>query len=352
MIGSIRRTTRSLVSATVGIAAVVTLGIALAAPASAGESPSPVDDAYTTDFGTTLVVPSATGLLANDDPGTGTEPSVEWVNTGDLAGTAAVNADGSFTFTPSAGFSGVTSFSYNFSNGQVILLAGTQVTITVGDVRAVPDAYRLGVGVPTLTVPAPGVLGNDTTATSIVATDVVTTTTHGSLTLAADGSFSYSPAAGYAGTDAFTYTATSSSGGRSQPQTVQLTIDPPNSDLGVKLAASTATVTPGATFTLTVIVYDVGPRVPTNVVVGVDVGRTLTVVSAAGGTIAADKHTVGYALRAVGKYKSVTFSLTVKVPSAGVPGKQTIAGSVRSLDLPDFVASNNTRQLSVKPVTA
>lgn len=344
------RRTRTLLTATVGVAAIALTGIAVAAPASAGESPSPQDDAYTTDFGTTLVVPSATGLLSNDDPGEGTQPSVEWVNTGDLAGTAAVNADGSFTFTPSAGFSGVTSFSYNFSNGQVILLAGTQVTITVGDVRAVPDAYRLGVGVPTLTVAAPGVLGNDTAATSAVTANLVSTTTHGSLTLAADGSFRYSPTAGWSGTDAFTYTASSSSGGRSRPQTVQLTVDPPNSDLGVKVAASTATMTPGATFTLSVIVYDNGPRVPTNVVVGVDVGRTLTVVSAAGGTIAGDKHTVGYALRAVGKNKSVTFTLTVKVPAAGVTGKQTLTGSVRSLDLPDFLAYNNTRQLTLKPV--
>ena len=346
------RITRSLLAATVSIATLAAAGIVLAAPASADVPPSAADDAYATDFGTTLFVPATTGLLANDDPGTGTELTVVWPDTSGLAGTAAVNADGSFDFTPWPGFTGTTSFTYNLSNGQIILVTPTRVTITVGDVRAVADAYRLGVGVTTLNVAAPGVLGNDTAATSVVAADVVRTTTHGSLTLGGDGAFSYSPTAGYTGTDAFTYTATSSSGGRSQPQTVQLTIDPPNSDLGVKVATSTATVTPGSTFTLTVIVYDNGPRVPTNVVVGVDVGRKLTVVSATGGTIAGDRHTVGYALRAVGKYKSVTFTLTLKVPAAGLTGKQTITGSVRSLDLPDFVAFNNSRQLTVKPVAA
>jgi len=60
----------------------------------------------------------------------------------------------------------------------------------------------------TLNEAAPGVLGNDTDAevdplTAVLDTDV----SHGSLTLNADGSFSYTPTLGYGGPDSFTYHA-------------------------------------------------------------------------------------------------------------------------------------------------
>jgi hypothetical protein len=59
-----------------------------------------------------------------------------------------------------------------------------------------------------LTVPAPGVLGNDTDPDGDPLTAVlVTGPSHGSLTLNANGSFSYTPAADFAGSDSFTYRA-------------------------------------------------------------------------------------------------------------------------------------------------
>jgi hypothetical protein len=59
-----------------------------------------------------------------------------------------------------------------------------------------------------LTVAAPGVLGNDTDADGDPLTGVlVTGVTHGTLTLADNGSFEYTPAAGHVGTDSFTYQA-------------------------------------------------------------------------------------------------------------------------------------------------
>jgi hypothetical protein len=60
-----------------------------------------------------------------------------------------------------------------------------------------------------LTVPAPGVLANDLDllGPNLGAT-LVASPTHGSLSLAADGSFSYTPAANYSGADTFVYRAT------------------------------------------------------------------------------------------------------------------------------------------------
>ena len=55
---------------------------------------------------------------------------------------------------------------------------------------------------------AAGVLANDTDADRDPLTAVVATRpAHGTLTLNANGSFTYTPAAGYVGTDSFTYMA-------------------------------------------------------------------------------------------------------------------------------------------------
>ena len=74
-------------------------------------------------------------------------------------------------------------------------------------VEAVDDNYSVDQG-KTLTVAAPGVLGNDSASNGAQLTAALgTTTAHGTLTLQADGSFTYKPSAGFAGTDTFTYTA-------------------------------------------------------------------------------------------------------------------------------------------------
>src|SRR5207249_2396590 len=60
----------------------------------------------------------------------------------------------------------------------------------------------------TLNVAAPGVLSNDTDVDGDTLNAVlVSQPTHGSLTLNGNGSLSYTPAAGYNGTDSFTYKA-------------------------------------------------------------------------------------------------------------------------------------------------
>ncbi len=61
----------------------------------------------------------------------------------------------------------------------------------------------------TLSVPAPGALSNDTDTDPehVLSATLVSTTSHGSLTLNADGSFVYVPAAGFIGQDSFQYKA-------------------------------------------------------------------------------------------------------------------------------------------------
>jgi VCBS repeat-containing protein len=72
---------------------------------------------------------------------------------------------------------------------------------------AVADSYTV-VGGATRSVSAPGVLANDTDANHDPLTaQLDTTTTHGSLTLNANGSFTYTPGEDTVGTDTFTYHA-------------------------------------------------------------------------------------------------------------------------------------------------
>jgi len=74
----------------------------------------------------------------------------------------------------------------------------------------------------TLTVVAPGVLGNDTTGFGTLTVTALTNPTKGVLTLTANGSFTYVPGVNQTGADSFTYRATN--GSKTADGTVNLTI--------------------------------------------------------------------------------------------------------------------------------
>jgi CSLREA domain-containing protein len=90
-----------------------------------------------------------------------------------------------------------------------------------------------------LLVPAPGVLSNDTDPDSgdTLTAVLVSGPSHGTLTLNANGSFSYTPAANYNGPDSFTYKARDSHTAESNVATVSLTVNPVNDPPTVAVAA-------------------------------------------------------------------------------------------------------------------
>ena len=86
------------------------------------------------------------------------------------------------------------------------------------------NAYTTSEDTP-LTVAAPGVLANDSDVDGDALTVVLTAgPAHGSLTLNANGAFTYTPAANFNGSDSFTYRATDGSA-LSNVATVSLTVD-------------------------------------------------------------------------------------------------------------------------------
>lgn len=80
------------------------------------------------------------------------------------------------------------------------------------------------IGLP-LTVPAPGVLGNDTDPNGdAITAEKHTDPAYGTLALAADGSFVYTPNADFFGSDSFQYRALDSTGTYSAPTTVEIAV--------------------------------------------------------------------------------------------------------------------------------
>jgi predicted outer membrane repeat protein len=176
---------------------------------SVNNAPVANDDAYTTPGDTPLTV-AAPGVLGNDSDadGDGLGPVLE---SGPSNGTLTLNDDGGFTYTPNDGFTGQDSFTYRASDGQANSNAAA-VTITVENSNQAPtandDTYTTSRNTP-LVVAAPGVLGNDSDADGDSLTAVLESgPSNGTLTLNANGSFTYTPNHGFGGQDSFTYRAT------------------------------------------------------------------------------------------------------------------------------------------------
>jgi VCBS repeat-containing protein len=188
-------------------------------------APVAADDAYATPEDTPLPVPSVLGVLANDVDPDG-DPLTAVLDTGPSHGTLELSADGSFTYTPAAGYAGLDTFTYHANDGQAgSNVATVDLTVTAANEApvAADDAYTTQMGVPVV-VAAPGVLLNDTDAENDPLTAVLDTgPSHGTLELSADGSFTYTPAAGYVGLDTFTYHANDGQAD-SSVATVQITV--------------------------------------------------------------------------------------------------------------------------------
>ncbi len=176
------------------------------------------DDYYGTseDVALTAAVP---GLLANDSPGgwfTNNIALQTVIVSNPTSGSAVLNLDGSFAYTPNLNFNGTDSFTYetnavNTNNGTIVDTSNiATVTITIDAVNDAPvgveDAYDV-IANSTLTVGAPGVLANDTDVEGSPLTAIVVSgPSNGSLGFNIDGSFDYTPNAG-AVSDSFTYVA-------------------------------------------------------------------------------------------------------------------------------------------------
>ena len=116
---------------------------------------------------------------------------------------------------------------FTMGNQSATVSASAQVTVTDNlPPVANNDSYAADENA-VLSVTNPGVLGNDTDPNNASLTAVlVANPAHGTLSLSANGSFTYTPAANFVGTDSFTYKA-SDGLVRSGTATVTITVAPP-----------------------------------------------------------------------------------------------------------------------------
>ena len=187
-------------------------------------------------------------MLANDnDPNGDTITAVK--QSEPSHGTVTLNSNGGFTYIPTGNYHGSDSFTYKAYDGSLYSNLAT-VTITVNSVNdppvASPDSYSTNEDV-TLTIAAPGVLGNDGDVDGDTLTAVkVSDRSHGSLTLNSNGGFTYIPSANYNGADSFTYKAYDGTV-YSNTVTVSITINSVN-DPPIVTDIPDQTITEGSTF--------------------------------------------------------------------------------------------------------
>src|SRR5207237_643312 len=153
-----------------------------------------------------------------------------------------LNADGSFIYTPAANYNGSDAFTYKANDGAADSNVAT-VTITIAPMPDAPsaanDSYATNEDT-TLVRGGPAVLANDSDVDGNPLTAIlVSGTAHGTLALDADGGFTFTPAANYAGPDSFTYKANDGVTD-SNVATVSLTINAVN-DAPVAVADSYST---------------------------------------------------------------------------------------------------------------
>ncbi len=211
--------------------ATVTIEVA----AIANQTPMAGDDSFAIEQGTTLMVDAAAGLLANDSDVDGDALTVRLVDP-PSHGTVTLADDGSFAYTPEADYHGVDSFTYVASDGVAESTVAT-VAITIDAVNDAPvaadDAYTIGEDGTLVVDAAAGLLANDSDVDGDALTvRLVDPPSHGTVTLADDGSFAYTPEADYHGADSFTYVA---SDGASESTVATVAIEVVRSQLAVDL---------------------------------------------------------------------------------------------------------------------
>ena len=187
--------------------------------------------------GSTLTVSAANGIIQNA-AGRDSDPEGQAVTvvaasvTSPAHGSLSVNPDGSFTYTPTPGWSGTDSFTYRVTDG---LLSSNVATVTIlvhAPPVAVNDTYSTLVSTPLAVNSLNGLLRNDFDpegGSVHVVVSSLSTPAHGVVVpnASGDGSFVYTPVAGYIGTDTFTYRVNN---GRADSNTATVTITIRNSN--------------------------------------------------------------------------------------------------------------------------
>lgn len=190
-------------------------------------------------------------------------------------GTVTVNTDGTITYVPEAGFVGTDMFTYTVceqaggspcgSAYVVLKVSPNEIIVTTpGGPVTVPPSGNIVAGDDYVQTDAnAAVTGNvktndvDPLGHTLNVTTQSITNTYGTFNLAADGSFSYTPAGGYSGTASFTYNiADATDASRTATATLYVYVKGGGTDLAVSTLLSPTQVTGSATAYFQVTVFN------------------------------------------------------------------------------------------------
>jgi hypothetical protein len=193
-----------------------TLEITVIDPSSTTNKPIVNNDVATTNAGSAVNV----NVLANDKAaknGVGLIVDSLKVTVAPTNGTAVINSDGTIKYTPAVGFEGTDSLTYKIcdsaspTNCQVAIVYFTVNPSNTAAATFASDDFKAVVLNPNGTYTASGnLLNNDSNTGGLPLTASVLngpTAAQGSISIAADGSYTFTPAPGFSGPLDITYQA-------------------------------------------------------------------------------------------------------------------------------------------------
>ncbi|GAB3931220.1 CshA/CshB family fibrillar adhesin-related protein [Mucilaginibacter myungsuensis] len=182
-----------------------------------GVIPTGATDATATTVGSPVLV-----NVKNNDGPSGASTIVD-IASNPANGTATVNAAGVVTYTPTAGYIGADSFTYTLVTTDGVTSDPIRVNVTV--TAALPVGIADEVTTPINTAIVIDELANDPGTTPATTVTLGTAPLHGTVTLNANRTITYTPVGTYTGKDNFTYTITRN-GSTSLPIAVTVNIKP------------------------------------------------------------------------------------------------------------------------------
>jgi len=293
-------------------------------------------DSAVTQVGTPVII----NVIGNDTaPGGFINPSTVNVVSAPLNGTAIASPNGTVTYTPNPGFIGSNTFSYVVANNLATLSNVATVTVTVTALNAVPAAANDAASTTSgLSVIIP-VLTNDTPLAALNPASVliVTAPANGTATANLDGTVTYTPAVGFAGTNTFTYTVKDTFGTVSNAATVTVTVAssaPPiaNNDTAVTPSGVVATInvaandvaSAGNTLTLNSITLST-PSSGSVTTVGAPAGSVIFTPTAGFTGVSTFTYTITDSRGAISNAATVSVTVTT-APTAGPDSATTPSG--------------------------